>query len=1307
MNTSVIPVPTDEKAFERQCRVLFAELLGDPHVKLVGTKGKNQGGLDLLGTRQRDPHQPVGVQCKLITRVGGRLDLQGVRSDITRALALSPPLTEIYIVTTASDDLTYDALAMTMRQEQAAFGRAVEIQIWGWDNLQEHIREHVAALKAFDPHYSATTELLIDLGQENVVLARQSSSRLEEMDAKLTAMSIQISQPADSASTATVDIVFNAQLDGIRELLNTGRPRSALGLLEALESSPPVALSDAIRSRILANKGWAYLRLGDQIRGGNLLIEAHRLNPDDSKSRANRVFGLLLLEDIDGAIDEARTILATDPLNASAASFLYQAAAAAANDVDPESFMPQDLRSDENVTITRIVYLRKHRTDGIWRDAASDATKSFPESRILRRFDAEAQLDALYDRRAFSAASVDHEDRRKLETATQTLQELWDEDRRGEVAEDPIAAGLAANLIIAYRALRNLEAAKMVAAQALERAPNFDDLLVAAAHVDVLAGQSGAAIEKLDRAAPSPARSMALVMALADLEHWDRLIEAADAAGISEMADFDRQAIDSMRVQALIASGQTAEPALELNALLAAWPGSLPMAVTVADLAGHHLAGQFDEYLEIARKLLADDTPLGERLLLAELAIRKNQFALVVEVLDGHLATDMLTDPLVWLAVGFANAPVTKRTRTFFESLESEVLGHRRLARVAGFSAYNRGDLLSARQHFERAIEVDPSDVRAHMMMHGCLQRDARWDKADQLIKAIDENTVVGDPIDRMRLAGALRRAGQVDRAFSLAYDVAAQNRDDSGVAGAYPMLFFMSESVPSELTDPFDVKDGLWFRLQGIATSGIEALITDRKVDGVLCVEPGQPLAQAVLGKKLNDEIVLPASLGIEQRYKLAEIKHRYVWLLHDIMNSQKARFPESKAFVQMTMQEGDVTPVLDVIRKQEDHSKFLRDTYEAGGLPLSALAEMTGSDLIGLGDRIVKAGGELRTCVGTHEERTIVQLVVRRARGRGAFIDTGALVDAWSMDLLEPMIDFFGSLTIARETLDELVNLREKQCWDANRESMTMGFDGEQAYRVMHSPEEKTRNLANLERLILFARDRLTIIADDGAEISMSAPLAAAGFGDFLRPIALAMENQLLLISDDLHLRQIADAEAWDRHCWLQAMALEFRDQDLLDAQTYARVAAQCAFSGKHFVTVDTQSLLALLGLDENDGAFAILAQRIGGPSADMPSHTSVVVDVSVQVWTIGLAHWKKGRALGRLLTALVSGLEDRAEPFLVALENYLRRRSVGVDQRPDLAAEYIADWRRGHFFSDTAKPSIAPKLQTNQKRNSRRRV
>jgi cellulose synthase operon protein C len=442
---------------------------------------------------------------------------------------------------------------------------------------------------------------------------------------------------------------------------------------------------------------------------------------------------------------------------------------------------------------------------------------------------------------------------------------------------------------------------------------------------------------------------------------------------------------------------------------------------------------------------------------------------------------------------------------------------------------------------------------------------------------------------------------------------------------------------------------------------------------------------------------------LGIEQRYKLVEVKHRYVWLLHDIMNSQKARFPESKAFVQMTMQEGNVAPVLDLIRKQEDHSKFLRDTYEAGGLPLSALAEMTSSDFIGLGDRIVKAGGKLRTCVGTHEERSIAQRAVRRAHGRGAFLDTGALVDAWSMQIIEPMIAYFGTLTIARGTLDELVSLREKQCWDADRESMTMGFDGDQAYRVMHSPEEKIRNLANLEKLILFARDRLAIIADDGAEISMTAPLAASGFGEFLRPVALAVEHQLLLISDDLDLRQIADAESWNQHCWLQAMALEFRDQDLLDNQTYARVAAQCASSGKHFVTVDTQGLLALLGLEENDGAFAILAARIGGPMADMPSHTGVVVGVAELIWATDLAHWKKGRAVGRLLTALVSGLKGRTEPFLVALETHLRRRPLGLDRRPDLAADYIAGWRQGHFFSNHSKPDSVPNQVTKRKRRA----
>jgi hypothetical protein len=63
LSSTIIPLPASDKDFEEKCVVLFAGLLNDPNVKTVGTKGQGQQGLDLLGARDRDPDQPVGVQC--------------------------------------------------------------------------------------------------------------------------------------------------------------------------------------------------------------------------------------------------------------------------------------------------------------------------------------------------------------------------------------------------------------------------------------------------------------------------------------------------------------------------------------------------------------------------------------------------------------------------------------------------------------------------------------------------------------------------------------------------------------------------------------------------------------------------------------------------------------------------------------------------------------------------------------------------------------------------------------------------------------------------------------------------------------------------------------------------------------------------------------------------------------------------------------------------------------------------------------------------------------------------------------------
>lgn len=108
--------------------MLFAEIVNDINLELVATRGRNQGGFDLIGTRNGDPEQTVDVQCKDKPK-GGKLVLADVRSDIARILQFEPSVMEIYVVTTASDDHSYDKLAIELRKAQKDLARLVDIQI--------------------------------------------------------------------------------------------------------------------------------------------------------------------------------------------------------------------------------------------------------------------------------------------------------------------------------------------------------------------------------------------------------------------------------------------------------------------------------------------------------------------------------------------------------------------------------------------------------------------------------------------------------------------------------------------------------------------------------------------------------------------------------------------------------------------------------------------------------------------------------------------------------------------------------------------------------------------------------------------------------------------------------------------------------------------------------------------------------------------------------------------------------------------------------------------------------------------------
>jgi hypothetical protein len=145
--------PANETEFEKNCVALFRELLGDPNTKRVGTRGQRQQGLDIVGHRNRHPKQIVGIQCKLKSG-NSKLTKTEVNDEIKKALQYKPLISEYFIVATSKDDIKLLQFAQEQMEKQAAAGRTIHIEVWGWDTLQEKIDQSEAAKQAFDPGFS-------------------------------------------------------------------------------------------------------------------------------------------------------------------------------------------------------------------------------------------------------------------------------------------------------------------------------------------------------------------------------------------------------------------------------------------------------------------------------------------------------------------------------------------------------------------------------------------------------------------------------------------------------------------------------------------------------------------------------------------------------------------------------------------------------------------------------------------------------------------------------------------------------------------------------------------------------------------------------------------------------------------------------------------------------------------------------------------------------------------------------------------------------------------------------------------------
>ena len=1079
----------------------------------------------------------------------------------------------------------------------------------GWDTLQDKIRADARARAAFDPDYSASTNKLIALGEETASgqghIIDINERILREVVAIRTTVSL---GPADTARSA-LDQHLDLQVDQYRELMNGGKPRTALALLETLDATLDEASSPAIRARVKANIAFAQLKLGDESSGADLLAEAYALNPSDPKVRGNYVLALILRGNFDGAWAFAQEVLGEDPSNISAAGLAFQVASMEGSAHDPMAIVPVPLLDELSVRIYRLSYLRaKHAPDSWWQLAA-ETLERFPDEGNAVRMAGDALIDeAIAKQRLERRRLLDEECRDKLTAGAALLQRHWDEVRRYENATESNWMMVGYNLTTAYRALGELDRAKAVVDQLLALGGDDADRFEVAAAVAFDQDRFGDAAELLRQAPDRLKVSLPLMVALTNQNNFAGVIVEATPERRAALGAADQQTFDTLVFRARHASDATFDLAHEVEQLLATWPLGVAAHIAVADIYLKDKPSEAAAVAAKAKSLIGEAISYADRVMFAQLSIVREAWADAIDVLDGHVRMDGISEELAWLALAFANAPTRPRTSAFFKGL-GRAIAEPRFARLAGAGEHNRGDLAATERYLRPVIAADPSDLRAILLLASALARANRAGDATDLLRQVDDAMVTGSPEDLMRLAHNHRRVGEAERALRLGYRVAVANRQNEEVVASYPGLIFLDEALPAPIGRAGPAQVDFWFDLEGLdGTRDAQGIIDAAQIQGITSYPPEHPVAAALIGKSVGDEIVMPTELGADRRYRVRELKHKYIWLLHDILATHAVRFPEATSLVEMTMKEGDVQPILDMVRDLKGNDDVLADSYGNLQVPLAAVAAMANKHVLALAEHLTASGRNLRTCVGALDERLEAIDFVRGARGKGAVLDTLTVWQLRELGQLAATKDYFGRLCIARSTFDEMLEVRAKVESNRGREFMTMGFEGDQAWRQVHSPGETEAKIAMVNAVIADIEQHCDILPVDGLfDPRLERLLGSYKAQKIFYPIQLAKDQVLIIVSEDLRLRQYAAQQQVIGGAWLQVVFHAMAADNVIAEQDYLVTVGLLGAMRHEHLWLDARTMIGILILDD-PRAFALYEAAIrfmGGAKADMNAH------------------------------------------------------------------------------------------------------
>jgi tetratricopeptide (TPR) repeat protein len=627
---------------------------------------------------------------------------------------------------------------------------------------------------------------------------------------------------------------------------------------------------------------------------------------------------------------------------------------------------------------------------------------------------------------------------------------------------------------------------------------------------------------------------------------------------------------------------------------------------------------------------------------LADIYYRQRKFGNAAEFYEAVVDRSGPNDLAVRYVICLFNSGAHKEALRVSQNLRKPGEAVPIISQIEAMVLAETGDLVSAQKILEKLNHLEPENYSLRIQSAELAVRRLNEMRARELLSEVSLEKVRNDPYALARIA-QLRARLKTGEVLKYAYQARRAGYSIPQIHGIYVNLFVSREQVDQvDLTKEVVDEDSAVLLENG--PQQIAYIIT---ADSDVHPEQGEiSLEQAksmnLLGRKKDDLVpIRPNAFGPTPEYKIIEVQSKYVRAFQETLQKFPTLFPTDTTLQGVS---GPYETFREQLFKQLDQEQErmakLESVYRSRSITLEALARLAHRSLLELWGGLT-SGQYFPLLASTGDPVEMKQECEALDSTHKLLLDLTSVLTLAQLGALDPLAQGFELLT-TQPVLDAVNEAYSSL--SMSKPSLNVGKQGAQYVKEEITAERIATNLKFLEKICSFLAEKVKTIP---VPLLLDRQAIKPDLRDFLGPMSTASllasrEHDLVLISEDMMLRALAQNEWNVPGAWSQPVLNHLRSKKIITDAAYAEAVAVLAVMNYRFVSVNADAVLWLLGRANYKVTNEVrrILSIFQGPECTLESAIEILAEVTKKVWLENTLFHYKIEFLDAALENLIMG-------------------------------------------------------------------